>query len=376
MRRAGRPPARRPPRRQRQASMNRTCASESAGLDGSTRRGFATAGGWRAINGFEQRQRKSRVLVDPLIGHRKPAAAPEIAQRLGRVFVGALRPDRLAGGERDAHIRGRSSARPAGALLTRCISMRCSRRSRPPDARTREIEVGAQLAVDPDEQVLVERRGDAERIVVGQQQVLFRLDEIGAEQQQRRPAPAARRIALEKRSAAGGSKLPMFDPRKTTSVPGATADERPQRREPGLVGATGEPTTRHWSKPAEPRLGRARGPARDVDQMHARGRLCGSAAISSASFSPLPQPSSTSADRVPAREHGPRHVARVRAQQPGLGARDAVPRQPADRVEQARPERIVEISRLQLFRLARRSRTTSAANASSERWDRRITGTV
>ena len=43
-----------------------------------------------------------------------------------------------------------------------------------------QIERAAKLAIDPDEQVLVERGGHAEWIVIGQLQLRFRLDEIGA----------------------------------------------------------------------------------------------------------------------------------------------------------------------------------------------------
>ena len=46
-----------------------------------------------------------------------------------------------------------------------------------------ELEIGLELAIDADQQVAVERRRDAERIVVGQQQILFGLDEIGADEQ-------------------------------------------------------------------------------------------------------------------------------------------------------------------------------------------------
>ena len=58
---------------------------------------------------------------------------------------------------------------------------------RVPDRTMREgieIERAAQLAIDADEQVAVERRRHAERIVVGQQQVALGLDEVRAEQQE------------------------------------------------------------------------------------------------------------------------------------------------------------------------------------------------
>ena len=47
-----------------------------------------------------------------------------------------------------------------------------------------QIERPAKLAVDSDQQVLVERGGDAKRVVVGQLKLPLILDEVGAEQQQ------------------------------------------------------------------------------------------------------------------------------------------------------------------------------------------------
>src|SRR5215203_6475047 len=55
-----------------------------------------------------------------------------------------------------------------------------------------EIEISAEFAIDAHEQVAVERGGHSQRIVVREDQVSFRLDEIGAEQQQvARPQRAA-----------------------------------------------------------------------------------------------------------------------------------------------------------------------------------------
>jgi hypothetical protein len=44
----------------------------------------------------------------------------------------------------------------------------------------------------------------------------------------------------------------------------------------------------------------------------------------------------------------PHDLGRVACEQPPFGARDVVPREPANRVEQARAERVVEVLRLQL----------------------------
>ncbi len=78
----------------------------------------------------------------------------------------------------------------------------------------REIEVPLQLAVDPYQQVLVERGGDAERIVVGEHQLALRLDADPRRAASDRPARARGECAAGTRRAAGVSKLPMFDPRK------------------------------------------------------------------------------------------------------------------------------------------------------------------
>ena len=118
--------------------------------------------------------------------------------------------------------RKRSSRCPSDVLgrrLTRCISTRDA--SRVPDGAVREsvqVEVGAQLRIHAQQQVLVEGRGQAERIVVGEQQIAFRLDEIGAEQQG---------VAGPKRRAdqAEGSGRA-----RRVEVPDVRAEERDERR--------------------------------------------------------------------------------------------------------------------------------------------------
>ena len=56
----------------------------------------------------------------------------------------------------------------------------------------REIEVRTEFAVDPQQQVLVEGGREAERVVVGEEQIPLRLDEVGAEQE---GIPGAQRVA-------------------------------------------------------------------------------------------------------------------------------------------------------------------------------------
>ena len=84
-------------------------------------------------------------------------------------------------------------------------------------AESVEIEIAAQLVVDPAKQIAVERRGDLQWIIVGEEQLAFGFHQIGAEQQ--RVARAQRLAdAVSRSRAASGVKLPMFDPRnKTTS---------------------------------------------------------------------------------------------------------------------------------------------------------------
>ena len=48
----------------------------------------------------------------------------------------------------------------------------------------RDVEIGAKLAIDSYEEVEIEGRGHAERVVVGQLQHRRRLHQIGAEQEQ------------------------------------------------------------------------------------------------------------------------------------------------------------------------------------------------
>ena len=114
---------------------------------------------------------------------RKPAPRPSRRSRPPRTCRSS--PSRSA---RPRRTRPSQSARGmrtvCGARDTRCISTRrspafqtarCAKAARSKSARSSRV--------DPHEQVLVEGRRHAERIVVGEQQVPLRLDEIGAEQQ-------------------------------------------------------------------------------------------------------------------------------------------------------------------------------------------------
>ena len=155
-------------------------------------------------------------VLDPLLAAAETGGEPasSILDRL--VLVRALRPDRLARLQLELESAAGMLTRCRRAL-TRCTSTRRSRRSSGAMDESVEVEVAAELVVDPAKQIAVERRGDLQRIVVGEEQIAFRFDQIGAEQQRvtrpQRLADARKQIAR----AAGRSKLPMFDPRNSTT---------------------------------------------------------------------------------------------------------------------------------------------------------------
>ena len=230
---------------------------------------------------------------------------------------------------------------------TRCISTRRSAAFQTARcAKAVEVEVGEQLRVHAREQVLVEGGGHAERIVVGEQQVALGLDEVGAEQQRvaRAQGPADLREEL-----ARGGRIEVADVR---------AEEEDEHRaavgpvargvaQPLLVGRA-VADDRDVLEAPERALGELERRRRDVDQVD---RAPGAAAARSASaiiasFSPLPQPSSTSVTGSPTRRH---HLRREPREQAPLGARDPVPRQVADRLEERRAEPVVEVLRLELL---------------------------
>src|SRR5688572_24015167 len=62
-------------------------------------------------------------------------------------------------------------------------------------------EVGSELAIDPDEQVPVERGGDAERIVVGEQELPLGFHQIDTEEERVMPGDAAAHVGQECRRA-------------------------------------------------------------------------------------------------------------------------------------------------------------------------------
>ncbi len=154
------------------------------------------------------------------------------------------------------------------------------------------IEVGAKLAVEAHQQVAIEGSGHAERIVIGQEQLALGLHQVGADQQGIARA-RARRMVARNSAAPGGSKLPMFDPRKSTQRRRrARACRRRAATHPrSATGAV--TTTRSRSSPTE-REAEARAEADTSMGRCARAGATTPRTEQQFSLSPLPQPSSTS----------------------------------------------------------------------------------
>ena len=209
-------------------------------------------------------------------------------------------------------------ARRPGA--SRCATRPRSRRR---GGRSRDVEVAAELAVDAHQQIAVERGGHAERIVVGEQQLVLRLHEIGAEQQ---------RVA--------GGRAPHGSRAGSALAPGRieVADvraEKQHQRAPGRCAVADAAAAQACSirrlvrrRRCTPAIRSTRVAAaaeragRDVDEVDVNGAGLGRAAARAASrsFSPLPGRAPRCVEQ-PAQ--APEDVGAVRAQQPLLGARDA-----------------------------------------------------
>ena len=214
------------------------------------------------------------------------------------------------------------------------------------------VEGGAKLAVDAHEQVPVERRGHAERIVVGQQQIAFGLDEVGADQQgvarhaarggwsretPRRRADRSCRCSIRGRARrtarrAGASR------RRAAGRP-RSAPRASRRRDRALR----RPTGRRWQAPR-----RTRPPDRCVAAA-GRGRV----AAQPEQQIELVAVAAAELDQSIRASGGGEDLRAVRVNQPPLGPRDRIPRQLADGVEQRRAERVVERARRELTRRLR-----------------------
>ena len=116
-----------------------------------------------------QRQRKLRLAIDPLSRGANPASS----SRAATSSPGTCRNfrSRCARHRRTRRRARRGHAHTLRRVLTRCISTRDTRRSTPRDGVKRvEIEIAAEFAVDAHQQVAIEGRRHAQRIVVGAQQ--------------------------------------------------------------------------------------------------------------------------------------------------------------------------------------------------------------
>ena len=207
-----------------------------------------------------------------------------------------------------------------------------------------DVEVAIELAVDPHQQVAVERRGHLQRIVVGEQQRAFLLHQVGAEQQCIADGQVGADVPDE---LFGARRIEIADVRSEEQ------HQRPRGAfgfarslgEPGLVGrlvSDDAKVVQGGERPARELEGGGRHVNQmDVQQPAARPRgLDQRAELVAASRSELDD----CGDPV----KGPEDIAAVRGQQPRFGARDGVPRQPANRFEERRTEIVVEIARRQL----------------------------
>src|SRR5690348_3892756 len=119
-------------------------------------------------------------LVGPAARRTIAGANRELAEAGNTVFAGILGVDPLALGEAEApsrhgHDLVRAAANEDLDLAGLGVVMRVMR-------ETREVEVAAKLAIDPLEEVEVEGRGHAARIVIGRIDDLWILLQIDADQ--------------------------------------------------------------------------------------------------------------------------------------------------------------------------------------------------
>ena len=183
------------------------------------------------------------------------------------------------------------------------------------------------------------------------------------------PAASAARTFRRNASAPGGSKLPMFEPRNSTSVRPRAAplgDGLGEARFVRRLVRHDVDVVRRVQR-GERAAGQVERRRRDVDRgaRSAGVRRARPASISVASFSPLPGPSSTSVDTGSALRED---LAAARASSRSRSAR-VMPYHGSWQIasNSAEPERVVEVARRQLARrrasgsTRRRSRTARAS---------------
>jgi hypothetical protein len=162
-----------------------------------------------------------------------------------------------------------------------------------------EIEVAAELAVDPHQQIAVERGGHAERIVVGQLQRPFGLDEIGAEQQ---PVAGRQPAADRAQEFVGARRVEVADVRSEENREAAAGRARlgGELFETGLIRRLVQ-HNRDIVQSDSVRADAVSAFAETSTRWMVSGRGGAPSCTSRRSFSPSPEPSSTIVETRPRR---------------------------------------------------------------------------
>ena len=236
------------------------------------------------------------------------------------------------------------------ALAATAAASRSTPRRRPSTAtwsNALRVEVGVELAVEHRQHVAVELGGHAGGVVVGRDEPVDVLHEVGAEQQRvagREPWPRGRRGTGR---AASGARLPMVLAEERDDAAcrrrggrrgGARSRRRPRARAtPGYSSATAAAASRSVCSLTSKGTKRSSVPASR------------SASSSSRVFSDVPEPSSTSVSALVSSAM----VAGVRHEDRPLGAGRVVLGEPGDLVEQLAAALVVEPLRRQRLRRGR-----------------------
>ena len=277
--------------------------------------------------------------------HGQPGGGPELAHAVGLVLVRALGPDRLPLREIDRE----SGPGDLDGLRPQALEVHLhARRRRVPDGAVRErieIEVRPELPVEAGEHVQVERGGHPQRIVVGELQLRLRLDEVGAEKEAI-ALPQPRPDRADEGQALGGVEVADVRPQERGEH-GALSP--PARRHPPDAVLVGRPVAGHRQVgPAGQRprgqLERRRRHVDELDPHRDAGLHQGLDDLGELLAAARPQLD----DRNRRGETGANRAG-VGGQQPLLGPGDPVLGQGADRLEEPRPQRVVEIPGLKLL---------------------------
>src|SRR4029450_12294452 len=256
------------------------------------------------------------------------------------VFVRAFGPDSFCGNQIQIEIDGLDSRslRARGHEVHLDSGLLCVPERAMLDSG--DVEVSAQLSIDPREKVQVERRGDTQGIVIGEQEVALRLHQVGADQQ---------RIALVQNGTDASKNRFRARPIEVADVRAEKQGERHTR--PVMIARKGREALLVFGFVRDDReivdvAKRSRrshqSGARDIDQMHShvpgawRSALYERAELFTAArtqFHDRRNPAEATEDLITRR-----------FERPVLRPRDPVPGKQADGFEQRRPESIVEVS--------------------------------